>query len=107
MLVMPATNAVRERPFSALKRLKTYLRSTTGEARLSHLMLLFVHKELADGIDMVEVTNLRMTSGASTCSGSFHKTTRRLSLRLPLRQPTQFNNELIPDPESLTGKTLA
>ena len=58
MLVMPATNAVSERSFSALKRVKTYLRSTTGEARLNHLMLLHVHKELADGIDMVEVANL-------------------------------------------------
>ena len=32
MLVMLATNAVSERSFSALKRVKTYLRSTTGEA---------------------------------------------------------------------------
>ena len=58
MLVMPATNAVSERSFSALKRVKTYLRSTTGEGRLNHLMLLHLHKELADGIDMVEVANL-------------------------------------------------
>ena len=58
MLVMPATrDAVRERS-TALKRVKTYLRSTTGECRLNHLMLLHVHKELADGIDMVEVANL-------------------------------------------------
>ena len=56
MLVMPATNAVRKRSFSALKRVN--LRSTTGEGRLDHLMLLHVHKELADGIDMVEVANL-------------------------------------------------
>ena len=56
MLVMTATNAVSERSFSALTRVKTYLpRSTTGEARLNHLMLLHVHKELADGMDMVEV----------------------------------------------------
>ena len=54
MLVVPATTAVSERSFSALKRVKTYLRSTTGEGRLNHLMLLHVHKELADGIDMVE-----------------------------------------------------
>ena len=58
MLVMPATNAVSERSFSSLKRVKTYLRSTTGEGRLNHLMLLHVHKELADVIDMVEVANL-------------------------------------------------
>ena len=45
MLVMPATNAVSsERSFSALKRVKTYLHSTTGEDRLNHLMLLHVHK---------------------------------------------------------------
>ena len=43
---------------TALKRIKTYLRSTTGEGRLNHLMLLHVHKELADGIAMVEVANL-------------------------------------------------
>ena len=53
MFVMPATNAVSKRSFSALKRVKTYLRSTTGEGRLNHLMLLHVHKELADVIDMV------------------------------------------------------
>ena len=35
MLVMPATNAVSERSFSALMRVKTYLRSTTGEGRLN------------------------------------------------------------------------
>ena len=59
MLVMQATNAVSERTFFAeLKRVKAYLRSTTGEGRLNHLMLLHVHKELADGIDMVEVANL-------------------------------------------------
>ena len=58
MFVMPATNAVSERSFSALKRVKTYLRSTTGEGSLNHLMLLHVHKELADGIDMVEIANL-------------------------------------------------
>ena len=58
MLVMPATNAVSERSFSALNRAKTYLRSTMGEGSLNHLMLLHVHNELADGIDMVEVANL-------------------------------------------------
>ena len=58
MLVMAATNAVSERSFSALKRVKTYLRSKTGEGRLNLLMLLHVHKELADGIDKLEVANL-------------------------------------------------
>ena len=52
MLVMPATSrAVSKRSFSPLH-------STGREARLNHLMLLHVHKELADGLDMVEVANL-------------------------------------------------
>ena len=55
---MPATNAVSKRSFSALKWVKTYLHSTTGASRLNRLMLLHVHKELADGIDLVEVANL-------------------------------------------------
>ena len=35
-----ATNAVSERSFSAMRRLKTYLRSTMGQCRLNHVMLL-------------------------------------------------------------------
>ena len=58
MLVMPATNAVNERSFSALKRVKTYLRSTMGEGKLNHPMILHVRKEMADSIDMVEIANL-------------------------------------------------
>ena len=40
LLVMPATTAVSERSFSSLRRLKTYLRSTTTQNRLSHLVIL-------------------------------------------------------------------
>lgn len=59
ILVMPAANGVSEHSFFALTPFRTYLRSTTGQARLSHLMrLLHVHKEFADGIDVVEVANL-------------------------------------------------
>jgi len=32
-----------------LKQVRTYLRPTTEEARLSHLMFLHVHEELANG----------------------------------------------------------
>ena len=38
ILVMPATNAVSERSFSAMRRLKTYLRSTMCQSRLNHVM---------------------------------------------------------------------
>ena len=39
ILVMPAMNAISERSFSALKRVKTYLRTTMTQRRPSHLML--------------------------------------------------------------------
>ena len=57
MPVMPATNAVNEPTFSALKRVDLPALNT-GEATLGQLMLLHDHKELADGIDMVEIANL-------------------------------------------------
>ena len=75
MLVMPATNAVSERSFSALKRVKTYLRSTTGKGRLNHLMLLHVHMVLTWWRSPTCLWGT--TSGASNCLGSFQKTTCR------------------------------
>ena len=73
MLVTPATHANSEHSFSALKRLKTYLRSTTGETRLNHVMLLHVHKELADGTDMVEVTKNLFVRHKQRCKHLFGK----------------------------------
>ena len=57
LLVMPATNAVSKRSFSALKRMKTYLRSNTGDSRLDHLMMLHVHKDRTDALTLVDVAN--------------------------------------------------
>ena len=57
LLVMPATNAVSERSFSAIKRVKTYLRSTTSYCRLNHLMVFHVHKDRKDSLNMIEVAN--------------------------------------------------
>ena len=57
ILVMPATNATSERSFSALRRLKSYLRSTMGNERLNHLMVLHVHKERTDKLDLKCVLN--------------------------------------------------
>ena len=55
LIVAPATNAVSERSFSSLKRLRTYMRSTTCDDRLNHLMILHVHKEKTDRLDMKNV----------------------------------------------------
>lgn len=57
ILVLPATNSVSERSFSALRRVKTYLRSTMNQSRLNHLMILHVHKHLTDRLDLVKVAN--------------------------------------------------
>ena len=58
LLVIPATNAiVSERSFSAMKRVKTFLRSTTSDNRLNHLMLLHVHKEKVDNLNIIDVAN--------------------------------------------------
>ena len=56
LLIMPATNAVGERSFSTLKRVKMYLRSTTGDSRLNHLIMimLHVHKDRTDALTLVD-----------------------------------------------------
>ncbi|XP_065903857.1 zinc finger MYM-type protein 1-like [Dysidea avara] len=57
ILVMPATNATSERSFSALRRVKSYLRNSMGQARLNSLMVLHVHKELTDELNLKNVAN--------------------------------------------------
>ena len=52
---IPITSPTSERSLSALKRLLTYLRSTTTEKRLNNCFLLHVHKDTTDAIDLVEV----------------------------------------------------
>ena len=45
LFVIPATSATSERSFSALRLVKTYLRSTMKQERLNHLMILHIHKD--------------------------------------------------------------
>ncbi|XP_064479901.1 uncharacterized protein LOC135393366 [Ornithodoros turicata] len=47
VLTIHVTSCTSEKSFSCLRWLKTYLRSTTGQARLNHITLLHCHKELA------------------------------------------------------------
>lgn len=55
--VMPATNSTSERSFSAMRRVKTYLRSTMTQERLNSLMVLHVHKEYTDDLVLTDVAN--------------------------------------------------
>ena len=57
ILVMPATNAVSERSFSGLRRLKTWLRMTMGQARLNWCLILHVHKDKTDSLSMTSIAN--------------------------------------------------
>lgn len=57
IIVMPATNAVSERSFSAMRRLFTYLRTNMGSNRLNNTMVLHVHKERLDQLSLIDVAN--------------------------------------------------
>jgi hypothetical protein len=56
LLVNPASSAsALERSFSSLRRLKTYLRSTIGQARLNHLAVARIHKSALAEIELDEL----------------------------------------------------
>ena len=56
LYTMPASTATTERSFSALRRLKTYLRTTMMQDRLTSLAVLHVHKDIDIDIDMRSFT---------------------------------------------------
>jgi hypothetical protein len=45
LLIIPATNAISERSFSAMRRIKTYLRSTMLQERLNSVIVMHIHKD--------------------------------------------------------------
>ena len=57
VLLMPATNAVSERSASAMRRIKTYLRSTMTQTWLNNTMVLHIHNHLTDNVDHTSVLN--------------------------------------------------
>jgi len=56
LVTWPVTTATPERSFSMLKRLKTYLRSSMGDERLTSLALIHVHAQTMP-IEPVEVVD--------------------------------------------------
>ena len=54
----PATNAVNERSASSMNHIKNWLRSTMSRERLNHCMLLSIHKEKTDEINLKNVGNV-------------------------------------------------
>ena len=62
-----------ERSFSALRRVKTFLRTTMTQLRLNNSMILFVHSNLTDKINLVELGNefIRGSEHRQTLFGKF------------------------------------
>jgi len=57
ILVMPATNALSERSFSVMCRVKNYLQSTMRQERLNHAVVLNIYKEELEKLDLIAVAN--------------------------------------------------
>ncbi|XP_022168292.1 zinc finger MYM-type protein 1-like [Myzus persicae] len=74
ILTIPASAATAERSFSALRRLKTYLRSTMTQKRLTHLMILHVHKSMTAKIDLKLIAKefVSRTSERKSKFGNFY-----------------------------------
>lgn len=56
LVTLPVTSSTVERGFSALDRLKTYIRNTMGDERLNGLALLHIHRDIKVDIEEV-ITN--------------------------------------------------
>lgn len=52
ILSTPVSVASAERSFSSLRRLKTWLRSSISQNRLSHVALMHVHKSITSTLDL-------------------------------------------------------
>ena len=66
-LTIPVTTATAERSFSSLRRVKTYLRNTMSTCKLNNLLLMHVHQNRTDDLDLdkiakafIEVNSRRM-----------------------------------------------
>ena len=55
LLALPVSSCEAERSFSALRRLKTFLRSTMTQKRLNNIAVCHIHKERLDDVSMSDV----------------------------------------------------
>lgn len=72
IVIMPATNAVSERSFSALRCLKTWIRSTMNQSRLNWCLILHIHCDEADKLDLTAIAN-EFVSRNSSCQRIFRE----------------------------------
>lgn len=65
LLVIPCSSADAERSFSALRRLKTWLRSTMTQHRLNSVAVCHCHQDLLDNVDINEIMQQFVSSNES------------------------------------------
>lgn len=58
VLTIPVSTCTAERSFSALRRIKTYLRSTMTQQRLNDHMAVHINREIADDLDLEEIADI-------------------------------------------------
>ena len=51
-LTVPVTTATAEHSFSRLKHIKTYMRNTMTRQRLNHCILLYIHRNKKNNLDL-------------------------------------------------------
>ena len=52
VLTIPVTSATAERTFSSMRRLKNYLRSSMTQKLFNNMMILHIHKDKTDELDL-------------------------------------------------------
>ena len=72
LLTLPVSSVAAERSFSALRRLKTWLRSTIGQERLNAVAICHVHRERIARVDLdcVAAAFVRLNSHRQKVFGS-------------------------------------
>lgn len=58
VLTIPVSTCTAERSFSALRRIKTYLRNSMTQQRLNDNMVVHVNQEMADDLDLDEIADI-------------------------------------------------
>lgn len=73
-LTIPVTTSSTERSFSALKRIKKYLRNAMTQERLNHCMLLHMHREKnTDNLNLIEIAQEYVVSRCEKKTNFFWK----------------------------------
>lgn len=71
LLTYPQTVCIAERSFSALKRLKSYLRANTGQKKTNDYAILHIHQEIVSSINLDDLMDDFITRGGAKRGNAF------------------------------------